>query len=204
MVRYRSVLNDAVVSPWEDIPEINPPTLQGLYAYLETCPGWSGKNLGSINSRNPRVVDYGLRAQFMFDEDVTVKDTIWLARELVRMKLLVYFISGHLDLTCEEFTEHYHSDIIRAVENGSSFIVGDARGTDTLAQEFLKDYPDVTVYHMFDSPRNNVGKHPTVGGFKNDEERDAAMTFASTNDIAWVRPGREKSGTAKNIKRRVQ
>ncbi len=28
------------------------------------------------------------------------------------------------------------------------------------------------------------------------------MTAASTEDLAWVRPGREKSGTAKNLARR--
>jgi hypothetical protein len=31
----------------------------------------------------------------------------------------------------------------------------------------------------------------------------AAMTPASTFDIAWVRPGRERSGTAKNLLRRA-
>lgn len=42
----------------------------------------------------------------------------------------------------------------------------------------------------------------TVGGFESDRVRDEAMTAASDADIAWVRPGREKSGTAKNLKRR--
>ena len=37
-----------------------------------------------------------------------------------------------------------------------------------------------------------------------DEERDLAMSCASTDDIAWVRSGREKSGTAKNINRRIK
>jgi len=54
---------------------------------------------------------------------------------------------------------------------------------------------------MFDTPRNNSG-FLTKSGFKNDRERDIAMTQASTKDIAWVRKGREKSGTQDNINRR--
>jgi hypothetical protein len=60
----------------------------------------------------------------------------------------------------------------------------------------------VTVFHMFTAPRNNVGGFPTRAGFASDRERDEAMTAASTADIAWVRPGREKSGTAKSLARR--
>lgn len=115
------------------------------------------------------------------------------------------FISGHLDLTYAEFMTHYIRDIWRALVRGDSFIVGDAGGCDKLAQEELSKYVNgVMVYHMFDAPRNNTGNFPTVGGFESDSERDAAMIAASDYDIAWVRPGREKSGTAKNLKRRIQ
>lgn len=204
MVRYRYVFNDSVVGSWKDMPEVDPPTLQGLYAYLETCPGYYGKNLKVGQSWDSHVVDYGSQEQYLFDNEISEKDILWFKKELIKLKITVYFISGHLDTTKEEFFEHYVPAIERARENGCSFVVGDARGTDTFAQEFLKDYQNVTVYHMFDSPRNNVGNHPTAGGFKSDRERDEAMTFASTYDIAWVRPGREKSGTAKNLKRRNQ
>jgi hypothetical protein len=77
------------------------------------------------------------------------------------------------------------------------------------------------VFHMLESPRHSFcsgfGNHdpnsvpqsggfPLVGGFKSDDERDAAMTDASTHDIAWVRPEKKKknSGTAKNLQRRVE
>lgn len=121
-----------------------------------------------------------------------------------------YFISGHLDINGDEFLDNYIVSILSAVrEPGSSFVVGDARGTDTLAQHALVELMTpqdllerVRVFHMFDSPRNNPGSAPTVGGFTSDEERDAAMTAASTHDIAWVRPGRENSGTARNLARR--
>ena len=50
----------------------------------------------------------------------------------------------------------------------------------------------------------NTGPFPTQGGFLSDLECDEAMTHASTRDIAWVRPGREASGTAANIARRMR
>ena len=118
---------------------------------------------------------------------------------------MIAYISGHLDLTSAEFDEHYLRPIREALLRDDQFIIGDARGTDTIAQGYLKFVAKnevVTVYHMFDKPRNNVGNFKTVGGFKSDEERDAAMTAASDYDIAWVRPGRENSGTAKNLARR--
>ena len=126
------------------------------------------------------------------------------------MKYKTYFVSGHLDLTREEFDEHYVPRIDKAIENGASFVVGDASGTDYIAQDYLwtqcklneMSYKSVTVYHMLVKPRNHIFKFVTVGGFKSDKERDEAMTNASDEDIAWVRPGREKSGTAKNLKRR--
>lgn len=121
-----------------------------------------------------------------------------------------HFISGHLDLTPEEFELHYEGRILEAIREGGSFVVGDARGTDHMAQQFLKKIImdnmlfdlDVTVFHMFESPRHNAGSFPTQGGYKTDSARDRAMTAASENDIAWVRPGREKSGTARNLARR--
>lgn len=91
-----------------------------------------------------------------------------------------------------------------ALSRGESFVIGDARGTDALAQSYLLGRTTaVVVYHMFAAPRNNVG-FPTVGGFESDEARDARMTADSDQDIAWVRPGREKSGTQKNLNRRKQ
>lgn len=123
---------------------------------------------------------------------------------------MIAYISGHLDLTEPEFNEHYVPLIQKALGEYHEFVIGDARGTDLMAQKYLRDlYLDpidaapVRVYHMFTKPRNNVG-FKLVGGFKSDDERDAAMTTASDYDIAWVRPGREKSGTAKNLERRKQ
>jgi hypothetical protein len=116
----------------------------------------------------------------------------------------VYFVSGHLDLTEREFQDHYQPQLDRALEEDARFVVGDARGADQKAQVYLATRTSkVTVYHMFESPRNNAG-FPTKGGFTSDGSRDACMTKDSTKDIAWVRPGRERSGTQKNIQRRIQ
>lgn len=121
--------------------------------------------------------------------------------------MTTHFISGHGDVTEAEFALHYKEKIDKAILKGHSFVIGDFRGLDSIAQEYLsfvlgKDAPNrVTVYHMHKAPRVNNG-FPTKGGFKSDEERDAAMTEASNKDIAWVRKGKHKSGTKANILRR--
>jgi hypothetical protein len=115
---------------------------------------------------------------------------------------MIYFISGHLSLTQGEFDAYYKPLIDEALSYGHSFVVGDAKGADTMAQDYLDGKTDkVTVYHMFESPRYNAG-FPTVGGFLTDGERDSCMTDNSDGDIAWVKKGRERSGTQKNLDRR--
>lgn len=116
---------------------------------------------------------------------------------------MTVFISGHGDITLEEFKAHYAPILDSYVQAGCDFIVGDFKGTDTIAQGYLAfEGCKVTVYHMLEKARFNFINFPTVGGFKNDIERDEAMTKASHCDLAWVRPGREASGTAKNLQRR--
>ena len=117
----------------------------------------------------------------------------------------ITFISGHRKITQAEFEKHYASALYKTFENGDIFIVGDYYGVDHMAQKYLKSIgcPDerLRVYHMLEKPRCCESSY-CVGGFKSDEERDAAMTEASKWDIAWVRPGKENSGTAQNIARR--
>jgi len=124
------------------------------------------------------------------------------------------FVSGHMDLTEVEFEEHYKQRIYAAASKGSHFVVGDAPGCDEMAQKYIHSLtPRLTIYHMLESPRRTVFDIRRVhrqdvhcGGFATDAERDAAMTVASDDDIAWVRPGkrRRSSGTAKNLERRVK
>jgi len=89
------------------------------------------------------------------------------------------------------------------ISSGSSFVVGDARGLDTLAQTYLREYPRVIVYHLFKKPRNNIYLKQTIGGFKSDDERDSQMTKDSTDDILWIRDESRLSGTKKNKLRRL-
>ena len=133
--------------------------------------------------------------------------------ELVRgekERELTYFISGHRDITEEEFERNYKlalEDVVNGVPD-CRFVVGDYYGADIMAQDYLVDVllvdPDrITVYHMLDAPRNiNPKIKNTVGGFESDRERDAAMTAASSADIAFVRDNTKISGTAENILRR--
>jgi hypothetical protein len=84
---------------------------------------------------------------------------------------MTHFISGHLDLTQAEFDANYRPAIDEALARSDSFIVGDARGTDAMAQNYLLGKTTSTiVYHMFASPRNNAG-FKTMGGFETDEAR---------------------------------
>ena len=121
----------------------------------------------------------------------------------------IYFISGHRNITSKEFKDNYAGALIKAVENEHSlFVVGDYYGVDIMAQNYLLDTlkidPNrVTVYHMFDSPRNvNPKVTRLVGGFNTDDERDEAMTLNSDKDIAFVRDPKKWSGTGQNILRR--
>lgn len=130
--------------------------------------------------------------------------------ERENQKEVTYFISGHRDITEEEFERNYKPAIeyILNTVPDCRFIMGDYYGVDLMAQNYLVDVlgvePDrITVYHMFTTPRNiNPKIENTVGGFESDNERDAAMTFASSEDIAFVRDNTKISGTAQNILRR--
>ena len=125
-------------------------------------------------------------------------------------KWITYFISGHRNISEEEFERNYKPSIENAISDmpNCKFVIGDFDGVDIMAQNYLMDVlniePErVTVYHMFDSPRNiNTKITQTKGGFKTDEERDSAMTANSFEDIAFVRDYSKISGTAQNILRR--
>lgn len=119
---------------------------------------------------------------------------------------MIAFVSGHRDVTVAEFEEHYKPLLFKAMAEGHKIVVGDYQGADHRAQSFLAyhGYENVLVYHMFLKPRYFVNGFNTLGGFKSDEDRDSAMTYASDYDIAWVRPGKENSGTAINLRRRIK
>nr|DAN43748.1 MAG TPA: YspA [Caudoviricetes sp.] len=123
---------------------------------------------------------------------------------------MTYFISGHRDITEEEFKKYYIPAIYSAYYEDldfAGFVVGDYEGVDKMAMDYItKNLPcELIIFHMFENPRNTPEDESRViyvGNYTTDEERDAAMTMASDIDIAFVREGRWDSGTAQNIKRR--
>jgi len=127
-----------------------------------------------------------------------------------------WFVSGHRDVTTEEFQEHYIPLINAGLLMGDNFIVGDYEGVDIMFQNYWSSKAslsdgNITIYHMSISPRNYIQKTfdnqfrlNFQGGYHDDESRDAAMTRKSDIDLAWVREGKDKSGTARNIERRKE
>ena len=138
---------------------------------------------------------------------------------------ITYFILGHIDLSQEQFDEHYRSRIIKATENPKNkFVMGSAPGADNMAQKLLvkllENEPNglerITVYHKGSKPETVADPRiRLVGGFGSHDEKDAAMTNNSNVDIAYVRPIEESkilygekfnpnriSGTEKNLVRR--
>ena len=121
-----------------------------------------------------------------------------------------YFISGHRNITKEEFERNYVPEIERVIDEDPEavFVVGDYHGADIMAQDYLMNFTDIgpdriVVYCMGDSPANaNESIEHFRTGFMSDVERDSAMTETSFHDIAFVREGEYNSGTAQNILRR--
>lgn len=127
---------------------------------------------------------------------------------------MTYFISGHRDLTPEEFKNHYLWWIGTVLTNDPfpSFVVGDCEGCDTMFVEYLLsrpgEMPDIDLYCV-ESPKMkpfgddlNHFENIRIHIKKDYNSCDRTMTKLSDFDIAWIRPGKENSHTADNIRRR--
>ena len=173
---------------------------------------------GGIDNSQGKTLNKQIKGKYPY-ERVADENVELLMEELARVnkkekegdKPNTYFISGHRQITQEEFDLIYAPTIDYVLEqrgDEAKFIVGDYWGCDEMAQNYLLDTlgldpSRVTVYHMFDSPRYcNKKVQNFISGFTSDEERDAAMTAASVDDIAFVRDHTKLSGTAMNILRR--
>lgn len=111
---------------------------------------------------------------------------------------MIYFVSGHVNLTKEEFEEHYIPVLDEIIKEDSTFVMGDADGADVMTQLYLNSKgvskDRVTVYYrkprnnqtISQTPQNPCG-FPTRGPFNSHPEKDAEMTRVSDKDIAWVR-----------------
>lgn len=178
---------------------------------------------GGLDGSNGKALNAYIKPKYEFEKKEVV-DVNVLEEERKRIESVlndtkeetvredVYFISGHRNITEEEFSINYETTIDMVLEKNPNclFVVGDYYGTDIMAQNYLLDVLEIEpervfVYHMFDKPRNANPKVVNfVGGFTSDEERDAAMTKVSTDDIAFVRDHTKLSGTAQNILRRYR
>jgi hypothetical protein len=142
--------------------------------------------------------------------------------------MTIYFISGPLKLTATEFKQEYHGKINEALEEkDSTFVLGNARGVDTMALHYLLDSgidpSRITCYQfchtlqllLKDNKRLEPLKINTKGMFTSNTARDETMTRVSDKDIAWVRSAAEQrklygdkydpnfvTGTQQNINRR--
>lgn len=141
----------------------------------------------------------------------------------------IAFVSGHIDITHDQFHQHYSLPLDNAIAAGHNFILSTARGTDSLALEYLLskgvDPSRIKVYIARPTdPRKGAlidARKYTNRGLSVEvvvgwhAERDAEMTNASVYDVLWVRPENETrllygtkyrggriSGTQKNLERR--
>lgn len=120
---------------------------------------------------------------------------------------MIYFISGHRDLTWEEFAKWYTPLIntIYHTDKDAKFVVADCEGCDSMAQDYLVAIgaTRVVTYHIRNRTKYVANKSWTqTSEYTSDIERDTVMTKVSDCDIAFIREGREDSGTAQNILRR--
>lgn len=173
---------------------------------------------GRTDGSNGRTLNKLIKPKYEYERvaDTDVKE---LEAELEKLcaqeqidfnkKERTYFISGHRDITQDEFDYNYAAILDKLMDDEDAlFVVGDCDGADIMAQNLLMDEfmlsPDrITVYHAYDKPRNlNPKITNVVGGFSSHVEKDEAMTKASSHDIAFVRDWKKMSGTAQNILRR--
>ena len=188
------------------------------YKHVQITPDYVMFKHGGLDGSHGKALNTHIKPKYEFEKmenkDVTSllnERSEYVELQVKERKEKTYFISGHRNITEEEFTNYKNAlQNILNEKPDALFVVGDYEGVDIMCQHFLIDElnvepSQVTVYHMYDTPRNI---HPQitniVGGFENDEDRDAAMTYISCADIAFVRDHTTWSGTGQNILRRFK
>jgi hypothetical protein len=139
-------------------------------------------------------------------------------------------VSGHIDISHSEFATHYHNLLDEAIARGDLFILGDAKGTDEMALDYILERDPTAHITVYASRAHRVQEfrdkniqavfvealQKQASGRQRHLQRDAEMTKASDYDILWVRSEeecrklyREKyrpriSGTELNRRRRME
>jgi hypothetical protein len=112
------------------------------------------------------------------------------------------FVTGHGEITDDDFYNNYEKAIISLHNMGLNFLVGDHKGVDDKAQKLMKRIgAKYKVFHMHSTPRNYTPSEKSLiqGGYESDLERDEAMIAKSDAILVWVAEGREGSGTSRNL-----
>lgn len=111
-------------------------------------------------------------------------------------------ISGHLELSDENFIKYYVPEINKYIDLQYGFVIGGAKGVDLMAQEYLLKFPNITVtiYDIANRDNRIDKRYNHKNSYKNFTDADIAMTNDSTVDIAFIT--RKESGTARNLLRR--
>lgn len=119
---------------------------------------------------------------------------------------MVYFVSGHRDLTHSEFNRVYLPvlDEILCSDQNAFFMVGVCEGVDTFAIEYLiEQHARLTI--VGPSVKEKYAKYhnkATLISTLTYEHADSYMTAQSDKTVAFIKPGREQGHTARNILRR--
>lgn len=186
------------------------------YKGVSISPDYVMFKHGGLEGSHGKALNAHIKPKYEFEKLGTRDVSVLLqeksdceARQKMERREKTYFVSGHRNITEGQF-EKYKSELANIVKErpDALFVVGDYHGVDIMVQNFLLDElqidpHQITVYHMFDAPRNvNPNVINTVGGFECDEDRDAAMTMASSHDVAFVADHTKLSGTGMNILRR--
>ncbi len=109
------------------------------------------------------------------------------------------FVSGSRSI--RELPQAARTSLDNITTLGFTVCVGDCYGVDTLVQAYLaaKNYQRVVVFHIGNTPRNNLGFRSQQVSGSRQTAKDVAMADAADYGLA-IWDGRSP-GTAKNIAR---
>lgn len=116
------------------------------------------------------------------------------------------FISGHKDLTKEEFEQYYIPLIDQGIYNNAKFYISNYGNCDRFSYDYFKlcEYYNVEICFNRLGFSNIDDKFIKAVGFKSDEEMYCYMTNKTNKDIAWIRNEVKLTTTGKNILRRFK
>lgn len=186
------------------------------YKNVQIAPDYLMFKHGGLDGSHGKAINTHIKPKYEF-EKMESKDISKLTEEYFTIlnqkeqerKDNTYFVSGHRNITESQF-EVYKETFCRILEEkpNAIFLIADYEGADIMSQNFLLDELNIDpsrifIYHMHDKPKYvNTKVINLIGGFGTDEERDCAMTYNSSTDVAFVADHTQMSGTAQNILRR--